>query len=270
MPSGVSKAWQARWKRASGTWRQPLPCGCTSLMQSAHVDATSSFMPSVRATWRAARGFSRRSATAALKAWPWAPNASAGWPCSRPSSTTNALIVERNRLLFRDASARPRRPNDATMVANELSADRSPPGQRRSSGKTPSRSKRITPVNDSTPTPIRATQGGDLQRIGFSARFILRPDLMNTSMTPEQLTGKHARLRQELAEAYSESAWRAGRIDRIADELAQTERRWPRTSRPTNRPKIRCSASASEPPRHAGRIAHAFRRALLIGHRVSF
>ena len=47
---------------------------------------------------------------------------------------------------------------------------------------------------------------------------------MSTSMTPEQLTGKHARLRQELAEAHSEPAWRAGRIDRIADELAETER----------------------------------------------
>ena len=47
---------------------------------------------------------------------------------------------------------------------------------------------------------------------------------MSTHMTPEQLTGKHARLRQELADAYSSSAWRAGRIDRIADELAETER----------------------------------------------
>lgn len=47
---------------------------------------------------------------------------------------------------------------------------------------------------------------------------------MSTHMTPEQLTGKHARLRQELADAYSASAWRAGRIDRIADELAETER----------------------------------------------
>ena len=47
---------------------------------------------------------------------------------------------------------------------------------------------------------------------------------MSTPMTPEQLSGKHARLRQELARAYSESAWRAGRIDRIADELAQTEK----------------------------------------------
>lgn len=47
---------------------------------------------------------------------------------------------------------------------------------------------------------------------------------MSTPMTPEQLSGKHARLRQELAQAYSESAWRAGRIDRIADELVQTEK----------------------------------------------
>ncbi|MBC7484190.1 MAG: hypothetical protein H7337_20330 [Rhizobacter sp.] len=43
-------------------------------------------------------------------------------------------------------------------------------------------------------------------------------------MTPEQLTGKHARLRQELAEAFSATAWRVGRIDRIVEELAETER----------------------------------------------
>ena len=47
---------------------------------------------------------------------------------------------------------------------------------------------------------------------------------MNSPMTLEQLTGKYARLRQELADAYSASAWRAGRIDRIAEELADTER----------------------------------------------
>jgi len=47
---------------------------------------------------------------------------------------------------------------------------------------------------------------------------------MNEPMTPEQLSGKHARLRQELAEAYSASMWRAGRIDRIAEELVETER----------------------------------------------
>jgi hypothetical protein len=47
---------------------------------------------------------------------------------------------------------------------------------------------------------------------------------MNESMTPEQLTGKHARLRQELADANSASTWGAGRIDRIAEELVETER----------------------------------------------
>ena len=47
---------------------------------------------------------------------------------------------------------------------------------------------------------------------------------MNDPMTPEQLTGKHARLRQELAEAFSAPAWRVGRIDRIVEELAETER----------------------------------------------
>lgn len=43
-------------------------------------------------------------------------------------------------------------------------------------------------------------------------------------MTLEQLTGKHERLRQELADAYSAPSWRVGRIDRIAEELAATER----------------------------------------------
>lgn len=43
-------------------------------------------------------------------------------------------------------------------------------------------------------------------------------------MTLEQLAGKHARLRRELAEAYVALSWRTGRIDRIAEELAETER----------------------------------------------
>ncbi len=47
---------------------------------------------------------------------------------------------------------------------------------------------------------------------------------MNDPMTPEQFTGKLARLRQELAEACSAPAWRFGRIDRITEELAETER----------------------------------------------
>jgi hypothetical protein len=46
-------------------------------------------------------------------------------------------------------------------------------------------------------------------------------------MTDDQLTGKYARLRSELAAAYGEPAWslgRTGRIDRIAGELAVIER----------------------------------------------
>lgn len=46
-------------------------------------------------------------------------------------------------------------------------------------------------------------------------------------MTNNQLTGKYARLRNELEAAYSEPAWslgRTGRIDRIAAELIETER----------------------------------------------
>lgn len=47
---------------------------------------------------------------------------------------------------------------------------------------------------------------------------------MNITMTLDQLAGKHARLRQELADAYAAPAWRVGRIDRIAEELAAVER----------------------------------------------
>jgi hypothetical protein len=46
-------------------------------------------------------------------------------------------------------------------------------------------------------------------------------------MTNNQLTGKYARLRAELAAAHAESTWsmgRAGRIDRITSELAEIER----------------------------------------------
>ena len=46
-------------------------------------------------------------------------------------------------------------------------------------------------------------------------------------MTYDQLTGKYARLRQELEAAYAEPAWalgRSGRIDRIANEIADVER----------------------------------------------
>ena len=46
-------------------------------------------------------------------------------------------------------------------------------------------------------------------------------------MTNEQLIGKYGRLRNELAAAYAEPAWhlgRTGRIDRIANDLAEIER----------------------------------------------
>lgn len=39
-----------------------------------------------------------------------------------------------------------------------------------------------------------------------------------------ELSGKYRRLRHELEEAYSAPAWNRPRIDRIADEIAATER----------------------------------------------
>ncbi len=45
-------------------------------------------------------------------------------------------------------------------------------------------------------------------------------------MTHDQLTGKYARLRNELEAAYAEPEWsacRIGRIDRIAGELLEIE-----------------------------------------------
>ncbi|CAN7432411.1 hypothetical protein [Rhizobacter sp. LjRoot28] len=39
-----------------------------------------------------------------------------------------------------------------------------------------------------------------------------------------ELNGKYRQLRYELEEAYSAPAWNRPRIDRIADELAATER----------------------------------------------
>lgn len=43
-------------------------------------------------------------------------------------------------------------------------------------------------------------------------------------MNLEQLTGHHARLQQDLATAYDAVPWNAGEIDRLADDLASTER----------------------------------------------
>jgi hypothetical protein len=43
-------------------------------------------------------------------------------------------------------------------------------------------------------------------------------------MDLEQLTGRYFRLQQELASAYSAIPWNHGRIDRLARDLASTER----------------------------------------------
>ena len=43
-------------------------------------------------------------------------------------------------------------------------------------------------------------------------------------MDLEQLMGRYFRLKQELAIAYKAQPWHSGRIDRLADELAATER----------------------------------------------
>ena len=43
-------------------------------------------------------------------------------------------------------------------------------------------------------------------------------------MTIEHLIGRHFRLQQELAIAYSEVPWNTGHINRLTDEMARTER----------------------------------------------
>ena len=43
-------------------------------------------------------------------------------------------------------------------------------------------------------------------------------------MDIEQLMGRYFRLKQELSIAYRAQPWHSGRIDRLADELATTER----------------------------------------------
>lgn len=42
-------------------------------------------------------------------------------------------------------------------------------------------------------------------------------------MDLEQLTGRYRRLKDELAIAYGQQPWPAGRIDRLAQEIAATE-----------------------------------------------
>ena len=43
-------------------------------------------------------------------------------------------------------------------------------------------------------------------------------------MDLEQLIGRYSRLRQELSTAYRQQPWQSSRIDRLADDLAATER----------------------------------------------
>ncbi len=43
-------------------------------------------------------------------------------------------------------------------------------------------------------------------------------------MDLEQLTGRYRRLKAELAVAYGEEPWPAGRIDRLAQEIAAAEK----------------------------------------------
>ena len=43
-------------------------------------------------------------------------------------------------------------------------------------------------------------------------------------MTLDQLMGRYFRLQQELSIAYAAQPWHSARIDRLANELAETER----------------------------------------------
>lgn len=43
-------------------------------------------------------------------------------------------------------------------------------------------------------------------------------------MDQEQLMGRFVRLKNELSAAYAAQPWHSGRIDRVADDLAETER----------------------------------------------
>lgn len=67
-------------------------------------------------------------------------------------------------------------------------------------------------------------------------------------MDPEALRGRYERLRRELATAYRELPWQSSRIDRIAEELVQTEREL--LGLPAGTPSIRArSADAAASPR---------------------
>jgi hypothetical protein len=59
-------------------------------------------------------------------------------------------------------------------------------------------------------------------------------------MNLDQLMGRYFRLKQELSIAYRQQPWHSGRIDRLADALASTER------------EIAHMQAASEQPRSLG------------------
>jgi hypothetical protein len=56
------------------------------------------------------------------------------------------------------------------------------------------------------------------------------------AMDTDALMGRYSRLKQDLAAAYRELPWRSGLIDRIANELAETERALTLTQRRPGRP----------------------------------
>lgn len=47
---------------------------------------------------------------------------------------------------------------------------------------------------------------------------------MTSAMDLDQLMGRYFRLKQELAIAYNSQPWHSGHVDRLADQLAATER----------------------------------------------
>ena len=66
-------------------------------------------------------------------------------------------------------------------------------------------------------------------------------------MNIEQLTGRYFRLRQELADAYASVPWNTGHIDRLANELAATEREMAAAS-VGRMSVVKAPCAATEPP----------------------
>jgi len=56
------------------------------------------------------------------------------------------------------------------------------------------------------------------------ASLYIAPQHGRSTMDREQLMGRFVRLKHELSAAYAAQPWQSGRIDRIADDLAETER----------------------------------------------